>query len=146
MTERSRIRFNPVTSEIEVEGTEEFVKTYFAKLQAMISGAPDKGVSIKKESKPTTAAPVGAEKKEPKAAKTSPRKKVKKATKKEPGEKRVTNIDMIIGIIQGSAEGVSTAQLKEKAGLAERQIWNVVTRAAKEGKIRKIKRGLYVAR
>ena len=30
MTERSRIRFNPVTSEIEVEGTEEFVKTYFA--------------------------------------------------------------------------------------------------------------------
>ena len=42
MANNSRIRFNPVTKEIEVEGTEQFVKTYFAKLQAMLSGASEK--------------------------------------------------------------------------------------------------------
>ena len=45
MASNSRIRFNPVTKEIEVEGTEKFVKTYFDKLQAMISGAAEKKVA-----------------------------------------------------------------------------------------------------
>jgi len=36
MDERARIKFNPVTGEIEVEGSEEFVKTYFAKLQKLL--------------------------------------------------------------------------------------------------------------
>ena len=31
MKNNSRIRFSPVTKEIEIEGTEEFVKTYFGK-------------------------------------------------------------------------------------------------------------------
>jgi hypothetical protein len=39
--------------------------------------------------------------------------------------------------------GVSTADLKEKTGLAEIQIWNVVNQAAKAGKIQKLKWGLY---
>ena len=130
MASNSRIRFNPVTKEIEVEGTEQFVKTYFDKLQEMISGATEKKVAIKKE---------------PKTAKARSTKKSKKATKKAPGEKRITNIDMIIGLIQGSMEGISTAQLKEKTGLAERQIWSIVNRASKAGKIRKVKRGVYGA-
>ena len=33
----SRIRFNPGTRGIEVEGSEQFVKTYSGKLQAMLS-------------------------------------------------------------------------------------------------------------
>ena len=47
MKENSRIRFNPVTKEIEVEGSESFVKTYFSKLQAMISGSPKKTMEVK---------------------------------------------------------------------------------------------------
>ena len=146
MAERSRIRFNPVTKEIEVEGSEKFIKTYFGKLQKMISGAPEKKVASKKEpkTKAAKAVPVKAGKKKPKVVKVAP-KKVKKATTKESGDKRITNIDMIIGLIQGSAEGISTVELKEKTGLAERQIWNVVTRAAKLGKVKKIKRGVYGA-
>jgi hypothetical protein len=144
MKNNSRIRFNPGTKEIEVEGNEEFVKTYFGKLQAMILGAPEKKVAIKKEPKPIKAAPVKAENK-PKAVKARPPKKAKKATKKEPGVMRVTNIDMIVGLIQGSTEGISTAELKEKTGLAERQIWSIVNRAAKLGKIKKVKRGVYGA-
>ena len=52
---------------------------------------------------------------------------------------------MILGLIQSSAEGISTVELKEKTGLAERQIWSIVNRAAKAGKIRKVKRGVYGA-
>ena len=139
MKNNSRLRFNPGTKEIEVEGSEEFVKTYFSKLQALMSGASEKKVAIKKEPKPVKATPVKADKKKPKAV------KAKKAAKKAPGVKRVTNIDTVIGLIKGSAEGISTTELKEKTGLTERQIWGIVTRAAKEGKIRKLKRGLYDA-
>ena len=145
MANNSRIRFNPVTKEIEVEGTEQFVKTYFGKLQAMISGAAEKKAAIKKEPKPVKASTDKAEKKKPKPVKERPGKKVKKVAKKKPGEKRITNLASVIGLIQGSTEGISTAKLKEKTGLAESQIWNIVNYAAKEGKIRKIKRGLYGA-
>ena len=129
MKENSRIRFNPVTKEIEIEGSEEFVKTYFDKIQSMLSVAPKviadepKVEEVRSEKKPQQ----------------------KKTTKKEPAEKKVTNMDTVIGLIQGSAEGISTAELKEKTGLVERQIWSIVDRAAKLGKIRKMKRGLYRA-
>ena len=112
MKENSRIRFNPGTKEIEIEGSESFVKTYFNKLQAMISGTPEKKT---KESKPVKAAPVKAEKKQPKAVKELPSKAAKKATKKEPGEKRITHIASVLGLIQESTEGLSTADLKEKS-------------------------------
>jgi hypothetical protein len=156
MKENSRIRFNPVTKEIEVEGSESFVKTYFDKLQAMTSGLFPKTVKMKKEPKAAKAAP----KKKPKLVKVPPLKKTKKAAKaskpvlfkkvkktgkKAPAEKRVTNIDAVVSLIQGVPEGISTAELKKKTGLNERQIWGIVNRASKEGKIQKAKRGLYSA-
>ena len=119
MAENSRIRFNPVTKEIEVEGSETFVKTYFDKLQAMILEIPK--------------APAG--RKEPKVASVE---------KKEPGVKRVSDIDRVVKIIQESTEGISTTELQNKTGLIERQIWSIVTRAAKLGKIKKVKRGVYL--
>jgi hypothetical protein len=60
MKENSRIRFNPGTKEIEIEGSERFVKAYFNKLREMISGTSE----IKtKEWKPVKAFPVKADKK-----------------------------------------------------------------------------------
>lgn len=136
MKENFRIRFNPLTKEIEVEGSETFVKTYFAKLQAMISGAPE----AEAEGSGANAAPAVG--KGPKAS--SPGKARKTATG-EPGERRVTHIDRIVGLIQESAEGISTTELKDKTGLVETQIWSIVNRAAKLGKIKKMKRGVYSA-
>lgn len=130
MENNSRIRFNPVTKEIEVEGTEHFVKTYFNKFHAMLSGAAGK--------KAVKAAPV-------KAIKARTQKKAKKVAKKKPSKKRITNLDSVIGLILGKPEGISTAELKEKTGLSEIQIWNIINRAAKAGQIRKMKRGLYAA-
>jgi hypothetical protein len=145
MKENSCIRFNPVTKEVEVEGSESFVKTYFGKLQAMISGSPDKMEAVREKPKKVKAAPKNKAEKKDKVVKASPVKKVRKVAKKEPGEKRVTNIDAVVTLVQASTEGISTAVLKEKTGLAERQIWTIVNRASKLGKIRKIKRGMYGA-
>jgi polyhydroxyalkanoate synthesis regulator phasin len=111
------------------KGREEF-KTFVDekyKLQDMISGAPSETVE------------------EPKAVKLSPAKKVKNVAKKKLRAKKLTNIDTVVGLIQGSTEGISTAELKEKTGLAESQIWNIVNRVSKLGKIKKVKRGVYGA-
>jgi hypothetical protein len=132
----ARIRLNPVTKEIEIEGSEEFVKAYFNKIQKMISGVPSRTV---KEPKAVKAIPAI---KEPKAVKPRPAKKVKK---RNPRAKKVTNIDKVVGLIKGSTDGISTAVLKEKTGLAESQIWNIVNSASNLGKVKKIKRGVYGA-
>jgi hypothetical protein len=118
MKDNSRIRFNPVTKEIEIEGSEKFVKAYFAKLQALIFGPAEEKVKV---------------------AKAAPAKKARKATKKQPGKKRITNIDAVVGLIKASTEGISTADLKEKTGFTDRQIWSIVNRAKKEGKAWKMK-------
>jgi hypothetical protein len=119
MEKYSSIRFNPVTREIEVGGSESFVKKYFNKLQAMISGSSPKTVTVKDKSK---------------TKRTTPRKKV---------EKKVTNVDRVIGLIQSSTEGISIAELKKKTGLTGQQIAYVINRAAKKGKIRKMNRGIW---
>jgi hypothetical protein len=146
MKENSRIRFNPFTKEIEIEGSETFVKTYFDKLQSIISGAPGAAAEGHKPAKARAAKKV---KEEPEAAKAAPagkrRTKSGRAAKAETGGERITHIDRVVGLIQGSAEGISTTELKEKTGLVESQIWSIVNRAAKMGKIKKIKRGLYGA-
>jgi hypothetical protein len=140
MKDRSRIRFNPVTKDIEIEGSEEFVKAYFNKLRETISGPSKKIVAKPKAEK---ARPVKKAPKKPKAVKARPPKKAGKAKKKEPGVKRVTNMDAVATLIQESMEGISTSELKAKTGLTERQIWSIVNRTAKQGKIRKMKRGVY---
>ena len=129
MRENSRIRFNPVTKEIEVEGSEKFVKTYFQKLQELLSSVPgDKGKrQLRKKVLPAGKA---------KQAKAAPgRKKAAKGTQ----------ADTVVGLVSGSEGGITTSALKEKTGLTERQIWSIVYRAQKQGKIKKTKRGMYAA-
>ena len=133
MEERSRIRFNPATREIEIEGSEEFVRIYFGKVQKLLL-APVGGKEEKP--KPPRARPAGKPKKMKK--KTGP----KKVPKKVPKE---TLLDSVVRLIRGSEEGITTAALKEKTGLAESQIWSIVYRAEKPGKIKKTKRGIYMA-
>ena len=129
MKENSRIRFNPVTGEIEVEGSEKFVKAYFQRLQELLSqGVEDKG-------------------------KRGPRQKVRslnraKGAKAAPGRKKAakgTQADTIVALVNGSGGGITTSELMKKTGLSERQIWSIVYRAQKQGKIKKTKRGMYAA-
>lgn len=129
MEEKSRIRFNPVTKEIEIEGSEAFVKTYFHKLQELLSQF------------------TGKKGETPSKADAGPARKTRRA-KEEPGkakEAKQTQMDAIVSMIRGAEGGMTTTELKEKTGLVERQIWSVVYRAEKKGKIKKTKRGLYIA-
>jgi hypothetical protein len=141
MRETSRIRFNPGTGEVEVEGSEKFVRTYFNKLQKFLSGSSRE----MREPKAGKVRPAKKTKRASGALKAVPRKKAGPAGKRGAGKKKLTNIDAVVALIQGSAGGLSTAELKEKTGLADAQIWNIVNRTAKEGRIRKVKRGLYAA-
>lgn len=141
MKGKTRIRFNPVTREIEVEGSEAFVKAYFDKLQAIIA---ESSMEPAAEPKEAIGRPAKETEKAAKAPAAHPRKKAGKTPKRKTGAKRVTHIDTVVALIRSSAEGISTAELKQKAGLSESQIWNIVNRAAKEGKIKKIKRGVYI--
>jgi hypothetical protein len=145
------------------------VKTTLDKLLSMISGARkaivgepkvEKVRPVKRAMKATKAvkeAPAKKAEKKPKVVKASrvkkakalkavkppAAKKVKKTGKTAPAEKRVTNIDVVVSLIQDAPEGISTAELKAKTGFAESQIWNIINRATKLGKIRTVKRGLY---
>jgi hypothetical protein len=122
MEERSRIRFNPVTKEIEVEGSEAFVRRYFDKLQQMLEKSP-----------------AGQGKMAPRAV-GRPR-----GTGSNVKAGKETQMDTIVRLVESSAGGIATSGLKEKTGLSERQIWSIVYRAQQKGKIKKTKRGLYVA-
>jgi hypothetical protein len=129
MKEGSRIKFNPMTKEIEIEGSEKFVKSYFHKIQKLLSGTLETP-SLKKPAK----------------KKAAPAKKARKVAKKKVvGRKKVSIADTVLALIRDSGKGITTAGLKEKTGLMDKQIWAVVNKATKQGKIRKAKRGLYVA-
>ncbi len=76
----------------------------------------------------------------------------KKATKKAPAKKaparkkatQVTATDQILKIIRRSKKGVDVPTLKEKTGFDDKKVRNIVFRAAKEGRIKKSGRGIYV--
>lgn len=80
-----------------------------------------------------------------KAAK--PKKAIKKPAVKKPTENKATKgsvTDAIMGVIQASGEGVNTDQIMEQTGLNKRQVWGTINRAKKEGKVKTVKRGIYV--
>ena len=76
----------------------------------------------------------------------------KKATKKAPAKKapaikkgtQVTATDQILKIIKRSKKGVDVPTLKTKTGFDDKKVRNIVFRAAKEGRIKKSGRGIYV--
>jgi hypothetical protein len=57
---------------------------------------------------------------------------------------KVTVVDAILGAILGSKKGITTSDIMEKTGLNKNQVWNVVNRAKKAGKIKTVQRGVYV--
>ncbi|MFZ4441526.1 MAG: hypothetical protein ACOYOS_24210 [Syntrophales bacterium] len=127
MAENSRVKFNPDTKEIEIEGSESFVTATFDKLQAMLSGVPVKEVPIQKK---------------PKAAKAQPEKKKKALVVT--GAKRGALSDAVLTLISSSPEGISMSELKEKTGMKDSQIRNVLSSAIQQKKIQTIRRGVYV--
>ena len=126
-TDQSRIKFNPVTKEIEIEGSEKFVKTYFTKIQKMLLGIQEAVAKAPIKEKPV------------KKARPS-KAKEKKPTKQ---SKKRSNVDTVLTLVQKSPEGITTTELKKKTGLTDKQIWAIIANAKKAGKIKQVKRGVY---
>ena len=52
--------------------------------------------------------------------------------------------ETVLKIITRSKKGVGTVAIQEKTGFKSRKIWDIVHRAGKEGKIKKVGRGIYI--
>ncbi len=119
MAEKSRIRLNPTTKEIEIEGTEKFVREYFNVIHKMMIGSA-------KLSKKT-------------AQKVAKARKPKKSL----AAKKSSNTSIVLDLIKDSKKGITTTELEKKTGLVDKQIWGIIYHAEKAGVIRKVKRGVY---
>jgi hypothetical protein len=102
-----------------------------------------KKTTAKKTTAKKTAAKKTTAKKAPAKAKTVKKAPAKKAPTPKKGV-QVTATDQILKIIKRSKKGVDVSTLKKKTGFDDKKVRNIVFRAAKEGRIIKSGRGIYV--
>ena len=90
---------------------------------------------------------------QPKAARKGKRRAVKSKTKpgaaskkttRRKGAPQVTATEQILKIVRRSRKGVDVPTLKAKTGFQDKKVRNIIFRASKEGKIKKVGRGIYV--
>ncbi len=89
----------------------------------------------------------------PKVAKKTAAKPVKaKTTKKAPAKKapakkktaQPTATDQVLGIINRSKNGVNIKTLMEKTSFNQKKVTNIIQRTFKQGKIKRVGKGVYV--
>ena len=68
---------------------------------------------------------------------------VKKVVAKKRGV-NVTATDQVLKIIKRSKKGVNVSSIKTKTGFDDKKVRNIIFRTTKEGKIKKVGRGIYV--
>ena len=126
MAQSSRIKINPATLEVEIEGSQAFVEKYFGIIQSMLSRTPakaeDKAAPRKRGPGKATAAAKPAQKK---------------------GLKKVSMTDKVIALVQQSPKGISVDNIIKKTKVAKQQAWNILSTAKKEGRISSVSRGVY---
>ena len=76
----------------------------------------------------------------PGAAKKSPAKKAP-ATKR---AAKLTATDQVLGIIKRSKKGVNIKTLMDKTGFNHKKVTNILQRTFKQGKIKRVGKGVYV--
>ena len=106
-----------------------------------------KAAAKKTTAKKTTTRKTTAKKTTAKKAPTKAKAVKKAPAKKAPAPKKgvqVTATDQILKIIKRSKKGVDVSTLKKKTGFDDKKVRNIVFRAAKEGRILKSGRGVYV--
>ena len=90
-------------------------------------------------------------KSKPKRKKRAPvRKKIvarkpKKIPAKARKTKKLTATAEVLKVIKGDKKGVDIPKLKKKTGFADTKIRAIIYRASKEGKIKRLRRGVYVS-
>jgi hypothetical protein len=87
-------------------------------------------------------------KKKPAAKKKIVKPTAKKAKPKKVKPKRakkLTDTAQVLKVVKGHKKGVDIAKLKKRTGFAEAKLRAIVHRAYKEGKVKRIGRGIYVS-
>ena len=89
----------------------------------------------------------------PKVAKKATAKSVKaETTKKAPSKKapakkksvQMTATDQVLGIIERSKKGINIKTLMEKTSFNQKKVTNILQRTFKQGKIKRVGKGIYV--
>jgi len=93
---------------------------------------------VKLEKPQATKKPKPKAKVKPKPARKAP---ARKPVSKKPA--KITAFDSVLGIIQKSKGEVTTAQIKKKTGFSNQKIFDIISRAKKQGKVKTVKRGVY---
>jgi hypothetical protein len=57
---------------------------------------------------------------------------------------KITATEQVLKIIRRSKKGVNVSAIKTRTGFDDKKVRNIIFRTTKEGKIRKIDRGVYV--
>ena len=109
------------------------IKALEKKLEKLIK-AFDKGKSVK--AKPA------AKKSTTRVVKKRRAPAQKSATK--PKRPKMTATDKVLGIIRRSKKGVNVSTIKTRTGFDDKKVRNIIFRTTKEGKIKKVGRGIYV--
>lgn len=55
-----------------------------------------------------------------------------------------SRLDTVVGTIKRSRKGIAVAGIREKTGLDDKQISNIIYKAKKQGRIKNLKRGVYI--
>jgi glutamate mutase epsilon subunit len=79
----------------------------------------------------------------PKAVKATPAKKAPKAPAKKKAV-QITATDQVLNIINRSKKGVNVATLMKKTGFDQKKVRNILNRTFKQGKIKRVDKGIYV--
>ena len=111
-------------------------------------GQVDKPVPPRKVKKPKKKAALKPKRKKKAAAKKAVKRKPKKvkAKKVKPKKaKKMTDTAQVLKVIKGHKKGADIARLKKRTGFADAKIRAIVHRAYREGKVKRIGRGIYVS-
>jgi len=79
----------------------------------------------------------------PAKAKTTKKAPAKKAPVKKRSSK-LTATDQVLNIIKRSKKGVDTATLMKKTGFNQKKVTNILQRTFKQGKIKRVSKGVYI--
>lgn len=76
---------------------------------------------------------------------TAPMKSTRRATKRTaaPTGKNLTPTDQVLSIMKRFKKGITVETLRGKSGFNEKQVSNIVHRACKKGKMKRVGRGVY---
>jgi hypothetical protein len=105
------------------------------------------------EKKMTTLSNAVEKSKKTKSVKISTAKSIKAKTvkagsvKNTPTKKitsKLTATDQVLKIVKGSKKGVDTTTLMKKTGFNQKKVWNIIQRAYKQAKIKRVGKGLYL--